>query len=77
MSLHTDCVSTCQAIDAQREGRNYEQEKTDASRNVLKCLLENAAKHSKLQQKSIEAMENGAYDDGWKKLRQTQTGRDA
>ena len=37
------------------------------------CLLNNAAKHSKLQQKMIEGMEHGPYDDGCEKLRQEET----
>ena len=51
MSLDTDCVSTCQAIDAQREGRNYEQEKTDASKNVLKMFSKECSKTLKIATK--------------------------
>ena len=39
------------------------------------CLLNNAAKHSKLQQKMIEGMEHGPYDDGCEKIKASKTDR--
>ena len=48
VSLHTDCASTCQAIDAQAEGRNYEQEKTDVSKIFLEMLTIECSKTLKI-----------------------------